>query len=254
MSIQGIFFDLYGTLLVYGDMKQAWQDWLAAFYDLLQAQGLSISKASFSRACDGFFSAAPPAGRDDDLTDLERRIERLCMTLGHQPVTASLRGVADEIAAAWQSHVSTDPEALPVLMDLKRRSKTVGLISNFDHPPHVRRILSDNGWASVFDTIVISSEVGAKKPDPAIFALALQRTGIAPANAIYVGDTHDDVAGAVAAGIQPVFINRSDNPTDAGALDFRHAVRQPDGFQSSFSTKAVTIIGNLQALLELATS
>ncbi|MGD8993120.1 MAG: HAD-IA family hydrolase, partial [Desulfobacterales bacterium] len=159
----------------------------------------------------------------------------------------------DQIAAAWQSHVSTDPEARPVLMDLKRRNKTVGLVSNFDHPPHVRRILSENGWATAFDAIVISSEVGVKKPDPAIFAIALQRTRIAPTDAIYVGDTHDDVAGAIAAGIQPIFIARTDNPTDNSALDFQHAHQQPDDFQSGFSKNMVTIIQNLQAVLALAT-
>ncbi|MGD8492828.1 MAG: HAD family hydrolase [Desulfobacterales bacterium] len=252
MSIQGIFFDLYGTLLVYGDMKQAWNDWLAAFYDLLTAQGLNISKASFSQACDGFFSATPPAGKDDHLTELERRIQRLCAALDHQPDPASLRDIADRIAAAWQSHVSIDPEAMPVLTDLRRGNKTVGLVSNFDHPPHVRRILSENGWAKVFDTIVISSEVGVKKPDPAIFALALQRTGIAPADAIHVGDTHDDVAGAIAAGIQPIFITRTDNPTDASALDFQHNSQQPHGSHSSLSKNAVTIIHNLQEILTLA--
>jgi len=253
MSIQGIFFDLYGTLLIYGDMKQAWNDWLTAFYDLLKAQGLNSSRTSFSQACDGFFSAPAPAGRDDHLTELERRIQRLCARLDHQPDTASLRDIADQIAAAWQSHVSIDPEAMPVLRDLKRRSKTVGLVSNFDHPPHVRRILSENGWATVFDTVIISSEVGVKKPDPAIFALALKRTGIKAADAIYVGDTHDDVAGAIATGIQPIFITRTDNPTDARALDFLHADPQPDGIQSGFSKNAVTIIQNLQEVLALAT-
>jgi putative hydrolase of the HAD superfamily len=253
MSIQGIFFDLYGTLLVYGDMKQAWNDWLAAFYHLLTAQGLNISKASFSQTCDGFFSAPPPAGKDDHLTELEGRIQRLCAAFDHQPDMASLRDIADRIAAAWQSHIFIDPEAMPVLTHLRRRNKTVGLVSNFDHPPHVRRILSENGWATVFDTIVISSEVGVKKPDPAIFALALQRTGISAADAIYVGDTHDDVAGAIAAGIQPIFITRTDKPTDASALDFQYADQQTDDFQNGFSKNAVTIIRNLQEVLTLAT-
>ena len=252
MSIKGIFFDLYGTLLVYGDMKQAWNDWLATFYDQLTAQGLNSSRAAFSQACDGFFNAAAPAGKDGHLTELERRIQRLCAALDHQPDPASLRDIADRIAAAWQSHVSIDPEAMPVLMDLKQRNKTLGLVSNFDHPPHVRRILSENGWATVFDTIVISSEVGVKKPDPAIFAIALQRTGIAPGDAIYIGDTHDDVAGAIAAGIRPIFITRTNNPTDTSALDFQHADQQPDAFQSDFSKNAATIIQNLQEVLALA--
>ena len=252
MSTQGFFFDLYGTLLVYGDMKQAWNDWLTAFYDLLKAQGLNSSRSSFSQACDGFFSAPAPVGKDDHLTDLERRIQRLSTTLDHQPDTASLRDIADQIAAAWQSHVSIDPEALPVLKDLKRRNKTVGLVSNFDHPPHVRRILSENGWAAVFDIVVISSEVGVKKPDPAIFALALNQTGISATDAVYVGDTHDDVTGAIAAGIKPVLISRSDNPTDASALDFLHADPQTDGLRRRVSKKAVTIIKNLQEILALA--
>jgi hypothetical protein len=34
MSVQGFFFDLYGTLLIYGNMKKAWSDWLTAFYHL----------------------------------------------------------------------------------------------------------------------------------------------------------------------------------------------------------------------------
>ena len=58
MSIQGIVFDLYGTLLVYGNMKEAGSDWLSTFYDLLKKQGLNISKDSFSYECDGFFSKA----------------------------------------------------------------------------------------------------------------------------------------------------------------------------------------------------
>lgn len=254
MSIQGIFFDLYGTLLIYGDMNQAWSDWLTTFYDLLKARGLNSSKASFSKACDGFFSTAPPDDADKRFTVLERRIQRLCTRLSQQqPSAPDLRDIADQIAAAWQTHIAIDPEAMPVLARLKRHKKAVGLVSNFDHPPHVRRILSENGWADIFDTIIISSEVGVKKPDPAIFVLALQQTGIVPADAIYVGDTHDDVTGAIAAGIHPVLIARTDNPTDSRALDFKIADQHPAASQKGFSPHTLSIIQDLQEILVLAT-
>ncbi|MGD9313535.1 MAG: HAD family hydrolase [Desulfobacterales bacterium] len=253
MSIQGYFFDLYGTLLIYGDMHQAWSDWLTAFYDLLKARGLNSTRAAFSQACDGFFSAAPPDDGDNDLTVLERRIQRLCATYNHQLGPPELRDIADKIAAAWQTHISIDAAAMPVITYLKQHKKTVGLVSNFDHPPHVRRLLSENGWAHVFDTIIISSEVGVQKPDPVIFTLALQNTGIAPADAIYVGDTQDDVAGAIAAGIHPILINRADHPTDSNALDFQLANRQTDVYQTDFSESTVTIIQNLQEILTLTT-
>lgn len=252
MSKQGIFFDLYGTLLVYGNMKQAWSDWLATFYDLLKAQGLNRSRASFSQKCDGFFSKPAPSDADDHLTVLERRIQRLCEKLDHPLDREKLRDIADRIAAAWQIHVSVDPEAMPVITGLKRHNKTLGLVSNFDHPPHVRRILSENGWANKFEAIIISSEVGVKKPDPAIFALALQHTGISPADAIYVGDTSEDVAGAIAAGIHPILITRRGNPTRSSALDFKITQHHPDVSQNSFTNNSVTVIQRLHEILNLA--
>jgi FMN hydrolase / 5-amino-6-(5-phospho-D-ribitylamino)uracil phosphatase len=60
-----------------------------------------------------------------------------------------------------------------------------------------------------FPIIVVSEEVGVWKPDPAIFEIALERTGIAAADAIYVGDSAEhDVPGAHAAGLRAVWINR----------------------------------------------
>ena len=251
MSIQGIFFDLYGTLLVYGNMKSAWSDWLLTFYHLLKRQGLNISEETFSAECDGFFSTPAPAGNKDHLTVLECRIQRLCLRLNHQLPKEQLSHIADTIADAWQAHIFIDPEAIPVLTALKQNKKMVGLVSNFDHPPHVRRILSDKGLENIFDTIIISSEVGINKPDPGIFAPALQQTGISPADAVYVGDTEADVVGAIAAGIHPIFIARPVNRTDNDALDFQ--VSYPDETLSENRSweHEVRVISSLQEVLPI---
>ena len=251
MSVEGFFFDLYGTLLIYGNMKKAWSDWLSTFYHLLKKQGLNISEEVFSRECDGFFSAAAPAGNQDRLTVLERRVQRLCWRLNHQLPKEELSHIADTIADAWQTHISIDPEAMPVLTALKRRKKMVGLVSNFDHPPHVRRVLSANGLESIFDTTVISSEVGVKKPDPAIFALALQHTGISATDAVYVGDTETDIAGAIAARIHPIFIARPVNRTDSDALDFQVAYPNEDLSKNRSRENEVTVISGLQEVLDI---
>ena len=61
-----------------------------------------------------------------------------------------------------------------------------------------------------FDAVVVSGDVGVKKPDPAIFAPALEQTGLATDEALFVGDSpEDDVAGARAAGLRPVLIRRA---------------------------------------------
>ena len=60
--------------------------------------------------------------------------------------------------------------------------------------------------ASFFDVVLISEAEGVRKPDRAIFARALERCGVAPADAIFVGDHPEvDVAGARAAGMVPVW-------------------------------------------------
>ena len=251
MSVQGFFFDLYGTLLVYGNMKKAWSDWLSAFFHLLKKQGLNISEETFSQECDGFFSATAPTGNQAHLTVLERRIQRLCQRLNHQLPKEELSHIADTVADAWGTHISIDPEAMPVLRALKLSKKIVGLVSNFDHPPHVRRVLSHNGLGNIFDTTIISSEVAVKKPDPAIFALALQHTGISAADAVYVGDTEVDVTGAIAAGIHPIFITRPANRTDSDALDYKVAYPGEDLGENRSWENEVTVISSLKEVLDI---
>ena len=251
MSLQGIFFDLYGTLLVYGNMKQAWSDWLSTFYDLLKKQGINISREAFSKECNGFFSTDEPVAGGDHLTVLECRIKSLCQRLNLQPGHKELRHIADTIAEAWQNHITIDPETIPVLSSLKR-NKTIGLVSNFDHPPHVRNILADYKLEAFFDTIIISGDVRVKKPSPAIFSFALEQTGLSKNEVIYVGDTNEDVDGAMAAGIRPIFLARPVQGTDNTALDYRSAhsgIDSPDHFSSKNEVK---VIKSLQEVLIIA--
>jgi FMN phosphatase YigB (HAD superfamily) len=61
--------------------------------------------------------------------------------------------------------------------------------------------------------VVISAELGAAKPDPAIFARALAVAGVQAQDAIHAGDSlREDVAGARAAGVEPVLVWRDGDP------------------------------------------
>jgi putative hydrolase of the HAD superfamily len=65
---------------------------------------------------------------------------------------------------------------------------------------------------------VVSGEVGVGKPDPRIFDLALRLLGASPEEAVMVGDNPTrDVAGAKAAGVTAVWVNRAGLPLAAGA-------------------------------------
>jgi hypothetical protein len=62
--IRGIFFDLYGSLFVYGDMKKAWVGWLHHFHLSLKTHGLLLYKESLFKECDRFTAALGVATLD----------------------------------------------------------------------------------------------------------------------------------------------------------------------------------------------
>ena len=249
MVVKGVFFDLGGTLLIYGDMSAAWSDWFTQFYLCLKSYGLALSEESFAHSCDRFFSREEPTGPEDGLTIFERRIRALCAQLELSIEVAEIRHTANTIVNAWQKHLFLDPECTPVL-EVLQRHKTLGLISNFDHPPHVRAVVRDLGLEKFFTAVVISGDVGIKKPDPRIYHLALERTGLQSDEVIYVGDTEEDVVGSILAGITPVLIQREPGKAELQSLDFR-----TDSSTLTPSTTAdmadVRRIGSLPELIDI---
>src|SRR6266568_623971 len=173
LKTKGVFFDLYGTLLILGDMKQAWSDWMGVFYEGLCGHGLSLTETAFGDCCHQFFGKTEPAPAADGLTVFERRIHRLVGTLGLAVELPDLQRMATRAVNAWQAHVRPDPEAIEILRALKQ-TRTLALISNFDHPPHAHRVLRESGLDVFFSTVVVSGDVGIKKPDPGIFRIALK--------------------------------------------------------------------------------
>jgi putative hydrolase of the HAD superfamily len=96
-----------------------------------------------------------------------------------------------------------------VLAALKKKSIGLGIISNWDYT--ARDILGTAGLIDYFDHIIISSEVGCSKPDPAIFNLAMQTAEVKARNCIYVGDNYyDDAVGSQKVGMPVLIINRFD--------------------------------------------
>src|SRR5436305_3827884 len=159
---KGVFFDLYGTLLILGDMQRAWSDWMDVFHETLCARGLSLTREDFSGRCEQFFGREEPVATADGLTVFERRIGRVVEGIGLSVEQPALREMAARMVHSWQAHVSLDPEAAGVLAEL-RMSKTLALISNFDHPPHALQVLRETGLAAYLPTVVISGDVGVKK-------------------------------------------------------------------------------------------
>lgn len=250
MEFKGIFFDLYGTLLIYNDNSKAWADWLSTFYNCLQNHGLKLSEESFAIKCDGFFGRDEPPVINDDLTIYERRIQRLCRELNVDLNKIQLNFTANSCLNAWVKYTSLDPIAITILSKFKRNKK-IALVSNFDYPPHIYSVLNKMNIYEYFDSIVISGEVGVKKPDPAIFSFALKQTGLRNDEVVYIGDAPDDIQGARAAGIYPILIQRNQFDSDSMITDYWAKQELNNNHQDNLIFNKVNKISNMKELLTL---
>jgi HAD superfamily hydrolase (TIGR01509 family) len=120
------------------------------------------------------------------------------------------------------------PHHAPLLDRLRRRHR-LAVVSNFDYTPTARGILEREGIAHLFEEVVVSDEVGWRKPEPVIFETALGRLGVSARESLYVGDRPDlDVAGAQGVGMHAVWINRDAAPLPAGIDPPKFEIRDLD--------------------------
>jgi putative hydrolase of the HAD superfamily len=108
-------------------------------------------------------------------------------------------------------------ECIPLL---KKMGLQLGIISNF--APTLSAILEHKGILHYFDPVIVSTEVGMEKPDPAIFQLSLDRSGFSAADVLYVGD-HDlnDIWAPNQVGIDAIKIKRYDYHSGEGIHSLR---------------------------------
>ena len=110
------------------------------------------------------------------------------------------------------SGMRVEPTMLGVLRAARAAGLRTGLLSNSWGLDYERV-----GWDALFDAVVISGEVGLRKPDPAIYELAAQRMALLPEQIVFVDDLRPNVRAAVAAGM--VGVQHVDVTTTVGELE-----------------------------------
>lgn len=207
-TYRAILFDLCDTLLHFDPQRlplveigdQPTRTTARAAYAVLPAPPITF---------DAFFNTLRAvtddiaAQRDRDYREITSR-ERFGRVLERLGLNAS-SDLADRLVDAHMARVA-DALVLPdhhraVLTEL-RRTYRLAVVTNFDHAPTVRDLLRRDDLESFFEVVVISGEIGWRKPHPAIFEAALARLTISSAEAYFVGDNFDlDVVGARRAGM-----------------------------------------------------
>lgn len=138
------------------------------------------------------------------------RFARVLQRLG-APQAALEAAFVERLVECHMEHLTRCtllPAAHATALERLARDHRLALISNFDHAPTCVRILDRLDLTRFFEEIVISDAVGKVKPHPELFEGPLQRMGIVPSDAIFVGDNPDaDVLGAKQAGLDVAWIN-----------------------------------------------
>jgi putative hydrolase of the HAD superfamily len=188
--------------------------------------GLVIAPDVVERRFAAAFAAAPPLAFPDATSVTLGEDERAWWSsvvraaLDAEPTRAFAACFAELYdyyagAAAWLVYADV-PDALRAL---RTRGLRLAVVSNFDR--RLDGLVASLGLAPLLDAIVSSTQARAAKPAPEIFHAALRALGVPAAAALHAGDSViADVAGARAAGLRPVLIDRHARhpPLPAGTI------------------------------------
>jgi 2-haloacid dehalogenase len=154
----------------------------------------------------------------DDMAEMERFLAEVCtqdwiatMDEGRPMAVAVAERVArfpeyraeiEAFHARWrETVVGALEETVRLLAALRERGYPLYVLSNYSAEtfPFARETFDFLDW---FQGMVISGEVGVKKPDPAIFHILFERHGLAPDRAVYIDDVPENVAAGRALGLE----------------------------------------------------
>lgn len=103
------------------------------------------------------------------------------------------------------------PGAKEALLQLKQKGFPMGIITDTMYPLEWKmRRLEKAGVAEFIDFIACSTDLGAHKPDPAVYSYAIQQAKLTPAETAFVGHLGVELAGAHKAGMTTIAINHDE--------------------------------------------
>ncbi|RMF56375.1 MAG: HAD family hydrolase [Calditrichaeota bacterium] len=209
-AIKAIGFDLFDTLIVV--KGPALRDAMERLITSLKRQGFIFEDEEFinayREAAREHIQATRESGREThNRFWISSALEKLDYFISSEDPRIAV--AVEHYFQAFNDYISLIPDTLETLTQLKSRYR-LGLLSNFTHPPAAYALLKELGLDVLFEVILISGELGFRKPHPRVFRELCERLQVLPEELIYVGDNpEDDIQGALRSGIQPVWMKYS---------------------------------------------
>jgi putative hydrolase of the HAD superfamily len=202
--IKAVLFDFYNTLAETTNFGPSWEEVVTELgYDL----PADVRERWWNDGIDGTEHDEHSISRDHYVAWQQSRVRSMLGDCGvpddaHDAFIARVR----EISA--HNRIDAYEEVAGVLSDLRTRGVALAICSNWDWDLH--EAVESAGLTGAVDVVVSSAWVGARKPHPRMYAHTLDQLGIAPEDALFVGDTWAcDVDGPRAAGMHTVYLRRA---------------------------------------------
>lgn len=199
----------FGGTLVTGrlDAVTFWSDLLA----YLRSRGYRGSVSQFATARNGALERLAKVRRVNRELRLEDLIQGLMLKLRLHPDQPSLEYAHRLYTASFDTQLVPGVET--VLCQLTQTYRLAVISNAMSDVP--RRGIEKLNLSQFFDVVVVSRDVGIRKPDPEIFRYALANLNVHPSQALHVGDSlSQDVAGAQRSGMRAVWIDTGEAQTD----------------------------------------
>ncbi len=202
MALKAVLFDLGLTLIRTASFPEIYMQILARF-------GVTASLDEITRAQEATESEADTSNYDENHRE-EFWTNYNASLLKKLGITNNVVFLATQIDELWWkcSQVQVFSDVEPTLSQLKARGLKLGLVSN-GFKKDLSHILGELELKKWFDVVVCIESCNCAKPKKEIFLYALDKIGVDPHEAVFVGDSvEQDYEGAFNVGIRPFLLDR----------------------------------------------
>jgi HAD superfamily hydrolase (TIGR01509 family) len=206
MSLEAVIFDFGDTLLRFDFDEDVWLDCLRV---TLREADLPVDAAEAVRD-DLRGRMAELYGDPDEHAELDwvQAVTEAMLRWGPPRSPEVVRAAIAAGDRGWAAARHLHPEAISLLKAVRERGLKIGILSNTPDPPDLwLDNLAADGVAEHVDAVVLSSQLGRRKPAPEIYRAALDALGVEPENALFVGDrVREDIRGPAALGMRTCLV------------------------------------------------
>jgi putative hydrolase of the HAD superfamily len=237
MQVKNVLFD-FGDTLVQASPEYNLDTCLWRLVKSLARNDISVSLEDVKRAYETTYRKIHTRNSLQEVT-YDVVLSQTLSLCGYslKPSDKAIVEAAEAFMECWMQ-AKTMEKNVPSLLRRLKKKYSLSVVSNLAYSPAVRKTLERFGVANYFDAIIVSADVGWRKPSPKIFKKALRTLGISASETVYVGDELDhDVEGAKKVGMHTILLKRPTTNMAASSV-------KPDAIVNEWKelTKAIKAI------------